>query len=70
MSTSSTHHACHHPVRDVAIVALSATVSCLVAAVIVMTLDGGPLAVISGSGATFVASFTIGMTVLGHFRHV
>ncbi|MFE9017295.1 hypothetical protein ACFYNL_01735 [Streptomyces sp. NPDC007808] len=53
-----------------AIVALSAAVSCLVAAVVVMTLNGGPLAVISGSGATFVAAFTIGMTVLGHFRTV
>jgi hypothetical protein len=61
---------CHHPVRDVAIVALSAAVACLVAAVVAISLDGGPLAVISGSGATFVAAFTIGMTVLGHFRTV
>lgn len=68
MSTSSTHHQCDHPVRDVAIVALSAAVTCLVAAVVVMILSGDPLAVISGSGATFVAAFTIGMTVLSHIR--
>ncbi|MFD6994132.1 hypothetical protein [Streptomyces sp. NPDC059943] len=56
--------------RDVVFVALIATVACLVAAIVVMTLKGAPLAVISGSGATFVAAFTIGMTVLGYIRRV
>ncbi|RMB86403.1 hypothetical protein CTZ28_09170 [Streptomyces shenzhenensis] len=68
MSSTSTHQPCDHPVRDVAIVVLIATVACLVAAVIVMSLNGGPLETVTGSGTTFLAVFAAGMTVLSHVR--
>ncbi|MEW9340115.1 hypothetical protein [Streptomyces tanashiensis] len=50
-----------------AIVALSAVVVALVA-VVVMAVNGGPLAILGAGGTSLAASFTVGMGVLQHLK--
>ena len=69
MSANSTQqHACNHPGRDVVIVSLCAVVVSLVAVIVVMTYDGGPLAAFGASGSAFAAAFSGGMGVLSHLK--
>ena len=69
MSANSTQqHACHHPGRDVVIVCLCAVVVSLVAVIVVMACDGGPLAVFGASGSAFAATFSGGMGILSHLK--
>ncbi|WP_151898108.1 hypothetical protein [Streptomyces sp. C8S0] len=69
MSSQSTPQSCHHPARDIAIVALASGVVSLSAAVVTMALDASALEVLTSSGAAFIAALTAGLNVLQHLRH-
>ncbi|MER8068307.1 hypothetical protein ABTZ59_08425 [Streptomyces sp. NPDC094034] len=68
MSTNSVHQTCNHPARDVTIVTLGSAVMALAAAIMVMALDGDPLAALAGSGSAFAAAFSAGMGVLAYMK--
>ncbi|GGW35462.1 hypothetical protein [Streptomyces griseoloalbus] len=68
MSINSTHQACHHPVRDVTIVALVSGVVSLGTAVTTMAFDVSPLTTLTSSGGTFIAVLSAGMNVLHHVK--
>lgn len=68
MSTNSTHQGCHHPARDITIVALVAGVLSLGTAVTTMAFDVSPLATLTSSGGAFIAVLSAGMNVLSHVK--
>lgn len=68
MSIHSAQQTCHHPARDIAIVALASGVGSLGTAVVAMALHASPFATITTSGAAFMAVLTTGMNVLQHVK--
>jgi hypothetical protein len=68
VSTNSTHQACHHPARDITIVALVSGVVSLGTAVTTMAFDVSPLATLTSSGGAFIAVLSAGMNVLNHVK--
>ncbi|MFE0785277.1 hypothetical protein ACFW4T_03425 [Streptomyces mutabilis] len=69
MSTNSAHQVCHHPARDITIVALASGVVSLGTAVTTMAFDVSPLATLTSSGGAFIAGLSAGMNVLNHVKH-
>ncbi|MEU2301231.1 hypothetical protein [Streptomyces antibioticus] len=68
MSTNSAQQTCHHPARDITIVTLASGLVSLGTAVVTMALQASPFAVLTSSGATFMAVLTAGMNVLQHVK--
>lgn len=68
MSTDSTHQVCHHPVRDITIVALTSGVISLGTAVTTMAFAVSPLATLTSSGGAFIAVLSAGMNMLNHVK--
>ncbi|MFG2196377.1 hypothetical protein [Streptomyces sp. NPDC048639] len=68
MSVNSTHQACDHPARDIAIVALGSIVVALVAAVVMVAFNARALAVFAASGTSLAASLGVGMNILSHVK--
>ncbi|MFE0728938.1 hypothetical protein ACFW2X_11945 [Streptomyces antibioticus] len=69
MSIHSAHQTCHHPARDISIVALASGVGSLGTAVVTMTLHASPFATLTSSSAAFMAVLTAGLKVLQHLKH-
>lgn len=68
MSTNSTPQSCHHPARDITVVALSSGVISLGTAVTTMACDAGPVTTVTSSGGAFIAVLSAGMNVLSHVK--
>ncbi|MET8114927.1 hypothetical protein [Streptomyces prasinus] len=68
MSTNSTPQSCHHPARDITIVALTSGVISLGTAITTMACGVSPLMTLTSSGGAFIAVVSAGMNVLNHVK--
>ncbi|MFJ3336858.1 hypothetical protein [Streptomyces sp. NPDC086766] len=68
MPTNSTHQTCHHPARDITIVALVSGVASLGTAITTMAFNVSLLATFTTSGGAFIAVLSAGLNVLNHVK--
>ncbi|WP_157870028.1 MULTISPECIES: hypothetical protein [unclassified Streptomyces] len=66
--TSGGTTTCTHPVRDLAIVSLSAVLAALSAIIVVLCFKGSPLDAFKAGGGAFIAIEGVGLAALQHLK--